>query len=465
MGLKVNSGGKIAKNNLGYLGVDFQYRLISAFFENPNFFKDMYPIIDQNMFTEIYLKSMVGVMKEYYAKYETTASYDIISIKLREKAYTEDDVQCYEEVIEKLKGLSTEGIEAIEELAEKFFKQQNWIRVSNEIRRIAGDGDVDKFDECQSLMEQAMAVGRRTEVAESPLENLDEDLSKDNVVTIPTGVESLDEVLGGGLDKGKIGLIIGASSFGKTSMTTGFSAYEASYKCDANNNQGFKVLQIVFEDSNRDINRKYFARMSHVETRLINESEEKTEYVREMIMNHPDYELIKNNIRVLHLDTGEYSASGIRDVIRKKINEGFKPDVVVIDYFECLEPEKGTGKLTKWEQEAKTMRKLETLAKQMNIAIWLPTQGNRGSFSSELVTMDQGGGSISKVQIAQVVISITRSMDDIKNQKATVAVLKNRSGGAGITLNDIKFDNGTCTISSDYAVDFDKALAYSDDDI
>jgi hypothetical protein len=55
-------------------------------------------------------------------------------------------------------------------------------------------------------------------------------------------------------------------------------------------------------------------------------------------------------------------------------------------------------------------------------------------------------------------------MDDIKNQKATVAVLKNRSGGAGITLNDIKFDNGTCTIKSDYVVDFDKTLGYTDDD-
>lgn len=80
----------------------------------------MYPIIDQNMFTETYLKAIVGVMKEYYAKYDTTASYDILSIKLREKAYTEDDIQCYDEVVDKLKKTSTEGIEEIEELAESF---------------------------------------------------------------------------------------------------------------------------------------------------------------------------------------------------------------------------------------------------------------------------------------------------------------------------------------------------------
>ena len=29
-----------------------------------------------------------------------------------------------------------------QELAEKFFKQQNWIRVANEIKRVVGDGDL-----------------------------------------------------------------------------------------------------------------------------------------------------------------------------------------------------------------------------------------------------------------------------------------------------------------------------------
>ena len=453
---------KVVKNNLGYLGVDFQYKLIAAFIANPKFFKDLYPIIDQNMFTESYLKTIVGVMKEYYAKYDITASYDMISIKLRDKSFTTDDIQYFDEAIKKLKNLTTEGVEEVEDMAEKFFKQQNWVRVANEIKRIAGDGDMSKYDECQHLIEQANSIGRKTEDATSPLDSVEEDLSKESVVTIPTGISKLDDCLGGGLDKGKVGLIMGGTSFGKTSMTTGISAYAAAYKCEANNNNGFKVLQIVFEDSPRDIHRKYFSRLSQVETSKINESEETTQKVREILKNHPDREFIKNNIRIVQLNTGEYSATDIRQLIKKKINEGFKPDMVVIDYFECINNEKGTGNLQKWEQETKTMRKFETMAKELDIAIWLPTQGNRGSISSELVTMDQGAGSFTKQQIAQVVISIARSVDDIKNQKATLAVLKNRSGSAGIVLNGIKFNNGTCTISCEDMVDFDSVLGYND---
>jgi hypothetical protein len=94
--------------------------------------------------------------------------------------------------------------------------------------------------------------------------------------------------------------------------------------------------------------------------------------------------------------------------------------------------------------------------------MWIPTQGNRDSISTELVTNDKVGGSIRKNQIAQVVLSITRSVDDIKNKRAAIAILKNRSGGAGLVLNGVLFDNGTCTIKCDGVVDFDDVLTYND---
>ena len=102
------------------------------------------------------------------------------------------------------------------------------------------------------------------------------------------------------------------------------------------------------------------------------------------------------------------------------------------------------------------------MANELDMAFWIPTQGNRESISTELVTHAKVGGSIRKNQIAQVVLSITRSVDDIKNKRATLAILKNRSGGAGIVLNGILFDNGTCTIKSDNVIEFDDALSYNE---
>ena len=91
---------KIVKNSLGFLGVDFQYKLISSFMSDSNFFKDLESIIDQNMFTETYLKTIVGIMKDYYHKYNLVPDYDMLLIKLNERAITEDEQQYYNEAID-----------------------------------------------------------------------------------------------------------------------------------------------------------------------------------------------------------------------------------------------------------------------------------------------------------------------------------------------------------------------------
>jgi hypothetical protein len=71
--------------------------------------------------------------------------------------------------------------------------------------------------------------------------------------------------------------------------------------------------------------------------------------------------------------------------------------------------------------------------------------------------MNQAGGSIIKVQAAHVVISIARSLEDIDNSRATLAVLKNRSGKSGTVFHNIRFDNGTSTISCDEVEEFDNS--------
>ena len=113
-------------------------------------------------------------------------------------------------------------------------------------------------------------------------------LSTLNVTTIPTGIERLDEILGGGLDKGKVGLIICPMGAGKTSMTTCIAGNAAAYRCEKNNYEGYKVLQIVFEDKPRDMHRKYIAKLSQVEAKDLNKDEVTVDFVKSILNNHED---------------------------------------------------------------------------------------------------------------------------------------------------------------------------------
>ena len=440
------------RKNLGYLGEEYQIRLISSFFTDPSFFKDLHSIIDQNMFSNTYLRAIVGIMHDYYEKYECVPSMAMMDIKIREKITRKNELEQYEGYLEKIKKCTSEGMEDIENMAEKFFIQQNWIRVANEILSIAGDGDMDKYEDCQRLISEALTARRQEYRYTNPYDDVERDLSMENIVIIPTGINSLDRILGGGLEKGKIGLIIATMGSGKTSLTTGLAAYAAAYRCSDNNNEGFRVMQIVFEDKNRDIHRKYFGRISQIETKELNATEQNTENALNLINNYPDKQAIKNNIRIYRLKSGAESVSGIERLIKVAINEGFKPDLVVLDYFECIKLD-GNYSTKKHEMEERTMRSLETMAAELDIALWLPTQGNREGISADIVTTDKIQGSITKAQIAQVVMSISRGMEGMETNRANISILKNRSGGAGSVI-PVTFNNGTCTITSDDSVNF-----------
>lgn len=451
---------KTDRKDLGYLGEDFQYKLVHTFMEDKEFFKDLNVIIDQNMFTDSTLKMYVGIMKEYYEREEAVPSYSMMGIALNEKAHNNVEKEIYSETLKKIMETSSEGVDYIRELAEKFFKQQNIVKTANSILKIAGNGDTSKYDECVELLNEALNQGTKENMGNTVFEDLGETLSDDYRTPIPTGIGKVDEVLEGGIGKGELGVIIGSSSFGKTSMTTAIASFAATYKCPQNNFNGYKVLQIVFEDRIKQIQRKHIGRITGIEARDLSKPEYK-DRVREILDKYPDKDMLMNNLKIVRFPSGEITASHIQRYVKKQINSGFKPDMIIIDYFECLSHIGDSSSSNEYEKEGRTMRKLESMAGELDIAIWIPTQGTKDSVNAELVTMDKAGGSFKKIQIAHMVMSIARTVEDIEANRATIAILKNRAGQSGKVFNNVEFNNGTCRISTDHVDEFDNMLEYN----
>ena len=57
-------------------------------------------------------------------------------------------------------------------------------------------------------------------------------------------------------------------------------------------------------------------------------------------------------------------------------------------------------------------------------------------------------------------MSIARTVEDIAESKATVAILKNRAGQAGKIFENVEFNNGTCRISTDNVQELDGILQF-----
>lgn len=452
---------KINKDNLGYLGVDFQYKLVKMLIEEPKYFEKMESIIDQNMFTENSLRNIVRIMKDVYSDYSSAPDYSNIYIELGERNSDNISLTIDRECLAKLENeVELTDYEQIKHLSERFFKQQNMVKVANKVLMIAGDGDVDRFDECKAEFEKVVEVTLDDDDCVNPMDDLDDTWSPESVESIECGIPDIDFNLGGGLDKGKLGLVIGPSGFGKTTMMTAFGYHAAVH--------GKKVLQIIFEDDVIDIRRKYMSRLTGVEAFKIKAmagrggltDEERDEW-KKKVSESEENELIKKNVRIKRFLPGSgVTMSDIVAYIKRLINKGFYPDLVTIDYFEAVDHERGSGNLSEWSQEGVSMRILEGAAKALNVAIWIPSQGGKDSFTAQIVNMSMGSGSVKKQQIAQVVMSISRTLEDIENNTATITILKNRAGRSGASYEGIYFDNGTCTICFDNVKEYTSSLMF-----
>lgn len=134
----------------------------------------------------------------------------------------------------------------------------------------------------------------------------------------------------------------------------------------------------------------------------------------------------------------------IRNYIRKLIAQGFKPDIVLLDYIDCVEPSK---KFTDANVgEGSVMRQYESLLSEFDIAGWTAVQGNRSSIKADVVEADQIGGSIKKGQIGHFIVSIAKTLDQKEAGTATMAILKSRFGKDGLVFQDIRFDNARIQI-------------------
>lgn len=579
-----NNIANVNKNDLGFLGEEYQKLFVKCLIEDKQYFGELYSVLDQNKFTNENLRRIVGFMKDRYAEVEIVPSYSDLKVIIRSRVSDEISRNIMISMLKEIYNIKMESIDLIEDTCFKFFKQQNLIKALKETEDIIRMGDFNRYNEIVDKIQKAIETNEKKDLGFRLFENLESDLSEDYRITIPTGADKLDDALYGGIGKGQLGIIISPMGTGKaqpltskiltpdgfktmgdmhigskvigydgkphnvigvfpqgirpvykltfsdgsvvecdeehlwqvkynniikvitlaeilskkeneyfvsklvsnnyidvkiedvkydrqdytqcilidsddhlyitddfivthnTSATTGFAANAAITKCKENNYKGWKVLHIFFEDTEVDIRRKYYGFFTDFDAMYLSDPQIKELALEKMNEDQEKRQLMYENIKAIRMESMTTTASDIEALIKREIAVGFRPDMVIIDYFECLAPEKiQYSKADTWEKEGITIRKLEKMTNKYNIAIWIPVQGNRESIGLDKVGLAQGGGSIKKTQAAHIVITFAQTDDQKTQGRMNIFLAKLRSGK--ITRNqfyNVAFNNGTC---------------------
>ena len=425
--------------NFEYLGNNFQIQLLNQIIVDKDFSHSIIDVIENNYFENKYFKIIIQMIKEYYKKYDHTPSFDTLEQVAKSELQQETAVKVVLDTVKKIKSAPIDGVDFVQEKALKFCKQQELQKVMKKAQKIIDGGEFENYDTLEELVRDALLVGSKDTSMLDVFSNLDQVLDDDYRHPIPMGIPGIDRLLKGGLAKGEIGVILAPTGVGKSTILTKISNHAF--------NLGFNVLQVFFEDNPKVIQRKHFTLWTKIHPDELSEKKDEV-----MTKVNEIKETMPNELILKKLPSDTKTMLQIKNEIRKMIADGVKIDMVVLDYIDCVVPDKNLG--DEWKSEGSVMRGFEAMCHELNLAGWTATQGNRASISSEVVTTDQMGGSIKKAQVGHVIISVAKTLQQKEMKLATIAITKSRIGDDGVVFENCKFDNAMIEIDTESTTTF-----------
>ena len=427
------------KKNFGYLGNTFQIQLLNNIVTYKDFANSIIEVIDPHYFDNQYFRIICQMIKEYYTKYEHIPTFDTLEQLTKSEISSPMAQKSILDTLEQVKNVTDEGSVFVQEKSLKFCKQQELQKVMVKTQSIIDKGDFESYDKLEEMVRGALQVGEVDKGTTDVFFNIDEVLNDDYRHPIPIGVPGIDNLLKGGLAKGEIGVILAPTGVGKSTFTTKIANHAF--------NLGYNVVQIFFEDNPKIIQRKHFTLWTGIHPDDMSENKDEV-----MVKVKHIKETMKNKLIMKKLPSDTVTMNQIKNQVRKMIAEGIKVDMIILDYIDCVVPEKNLG--DEWKSEGSVMRGFEAMCHELDIAGWTATQGNRNSISSEVVTTDQMGGSIKKAQVGHVIITVAKSLQQKEMNLATIAITKSRIGKDGVIFENCKFDNGMLEIDTEQSVTF-----------
>lgn len=419
--------------SFGYLGHTFQVKLINQIITDKKFANNIIEVIDPKYFDNQYFKLISQMTKEYFEKYNTPPTFDVLDQTTRLEVSSDMARTNIFDMLVEIRESNVEDHLWIQEKALKFCKQQELKKAITKVNKIIEKGDFESYDKCEEFIREATQIGEVTDGAMDVFQDLEEALEDDFRDPIPLGINGIDNVLDGGLAKGEIGVFLAPTGVGKTTVLT--KVANTAY------NMGFSVLQIFFEDNPKVIQRKHITCWSGIP------AQEQSSRREEVLEKIAPYKKGRGKLIIEKLPSDRITISAIKNRIRKLTAEGTKFDMIVLDYIDCVLPDKHFNEV--WQGEGLVMRQFESMCNELDVAGWTAAQGNRTSISSDVVTTDMMGGSIKKAQVGHVIITLAKSLQQKEMGLATIAITKSRVGQDGIVFENCKFDNATLEIDTE----------------
>jgi replicative DNA helicase len=405
--------------NLSQYGPAFQIKVLSSLLTHKEFLLNIHDVLSEEYWDNQAQKWIIKEILKNYEKYHTVPSMDLLKVELKKLDNEVLQVSVKEQLREAYKA-SDEDLAYVQEEFSNFCKNQQLKKALLTSVDFLNAGD---YDSIRHLIDNALKAGQDKNVGHEYNKDIETRYREDQRHPIPTPWDNINELLQGGLGSGDFGLIFGNPGGGKSWSLVALGGFAVSL--------GYNVLHYTLELGEGYVGKRYDAFFTKISVNTIDKHKTR---VQEAIND------LQGQLIIKEFPTGQATIHTVKAHIQKCENQGFKPDLIIIDYVDLL----GTRKKTADRKGEIDDIYISTkgLARELKVPIWSVSQVNRAGAKDDIIEGDKAAGSYDKIMITDVAISLSRKRKDKVDGTGRFHIMKNRYGMDGMTYN-VKADTST----------------------
>ena len=296
-------------NSINQYGHEFQIKVLSSLLTHKEFLTNIHDIISDEYFENPAQKWAIKEILNYYDKYHTTPSLDILKVELQKVDKEVLQISIKEQLKEAYVS-SDEDLEYVQEEFTNFCRNQQLKKALMSSVDLLKGGD---FDGIRYLIDNALKAGQDKNIGHEYIKDIEERYRENSRTVLPTPWERINGLLQGGLGNGDLGLIFGNPGGGKSWSLVAIGGYAVRL--------GYNVLHYTLELGEDYVGKRYDAFFTKIPVNKVTSFREKVE---ETIPQLPGQLIIKE------FPTGRATVSTIESHINKCSGMGVKPDLVII---------------------------------------------------------------------------------------------------------------------------------------
>lgn len=399
-------------DTLSKFGPTFQSKVLANLMTSLDFLQQSMDVINPKFFDTDAGQWIVEQIIDYFGEYKKIPTLDVFKLELDKERDDILKVAVREQLKTAYQKKEDDDLQYVRDSFLDFAKNQ---ALKSAIIKSVDLLQIGKYGEIKTVVDTALKAGQPRNIGHDWKKDISIRLAGVSRLTIPTGWDAVDNITGGGLAAGELGVIAAPSGIGKSWALATIGANAAK--------NGKRVAHYTLELNENYVGLRYDTIFTGISPSLIPDN---ADVVEDAVLKIPGDIIIK------YYPARSVTVHTIGAHIEHLIMNKLAPDIILVDYADLMRSVDRVD--ARYQELGAIYEELRGMCGELGIPCWTASQTQRSSIQDEVIQADKISESYNKIMTADMVISLSRKLEDKVNDTGRAHIIKNRFGPDGITF-------------------------------